>query len=403
MYRPYPFERMVKEKHLFLPSKPEPYGTILELVSNEIRPFLHTYIDCPPEFEALDSWYIPFTWVYDLYPILPYRRALGHWGTGKTRWAQTVGVLCRLSYVQGACANPAPLYRMCDIMQGTQIIDETEFSKNTEVGMALSQILNSGYSRFSGSVIRCIGRENVPTPFNTYAPRLIAARRGFSDNATESRTISHTSYEVERDDLPTVLGDEFWEKALRIRNKLFRWQLGQLTKPVVYDEEFTHRRMNARLKEIFLPLVSIIQEQKPREKLIEEVMRLNNEIVDAGQERFEASIVKTIIASWFAEVSLRMKDIAQRVRELEGIQDEKQLSPRKCGWYCKKVLQLKTGRAPTNPRPIEVKQEPTNFERLRRLVKRYGITKEEVQYLKQEYLAEKKVEAERNELFEKKA
>lgn len=383
IYLPYPLEKQIRDNHVFLPSQPKPYGSTIDLV-NEIQAFLHTYVDYPVEFERLDAWYCLYTWVYELYPILPYRRALGDWGTGKTRWGTVLGSICRLAYIQGACATPAVLFRMCDVMRGTQIIDETSFDKKTDVGQAMASVLNSGYSKVSGVVYRCTGENNIPTPFTTFAPRLICARREFGDEATESRVISHDSYEVERDDVPVLLDDEFWKKALVLRNKLLQWRFDHYIKNIEFNKDFETLGLNPRLKEIFLPLISMILEEDVRNRLVKDIKELNRNIIDVRSSRLEASVLKAVLCLSYRRERLTVKNIAEATRSLEGIINEKDFTPRKCGWFLRKRLKLKVSRLPKTPRPMAVEKSQKNKAILQRLMKKFGITSEEIKALENE-------------------
>jgi hypothetical protein len=49
---------------------------------------------------------------------------------------------------------------------------------------------------FLGVVVRCVGEEQTPALFNVYGPKIIAARDPFGDEATESRTLTHISYQT---------------------------------------------------------------------------------------------------------------------------------------------------------------------------------------------------------------
>ena len=130
VYRPHPVLRLYAEKgFLFLPERPEEYGNTMKL-ADEIYDFLYRHVDYEDTYRRLDVWYAFFTWVYDQFPIVPYRRALGDWGRGKSRWAKTLGSICYRAFIQGAATSAAPVFRLSDAIRGTQIIDENYFSLN---------------------------------------------------------------------------------------------------------------------------------------------------------------------------------------------------------------------------------------------------------------------------------
>ena len=100
--------------------------------------------------------------------------------------------------------------------------DQKEFAKVSEQGEAILNILNSGYSKALGFVRRCVGETHKPQAFVCYCPKLVAARRKFRDQATESRTITHNSYKVERLDIPQLLLNELYQEVATIQNQLLR-------------------------------------------------------------------------------------------------------------------------------------------------------------------------------------
>ena len=79
---PYYGDQEEKEVTKF-PSEATPYSSETGLIE-EISNFLHRYLCLEPKFEKFVPYYVCFTWVYDRFPVLPYLRALGDTGRGKT-------------------------------------------------------------------------------------------------------------------------------------------------------------------------------------------------------------------------------------------------------------------------------------------------------------------------------
>ncbi|RLC85530.1 MAG: hypothetical protein DRI79_11240, partial [Chloroflexi bacterium] len=52
----------------------------------QVQAFIHRYLDVDPFYEKMASYYVLFSWLYDSFNVLPYLRALGDYGTGKTRF-----------------------------------------------------------------------------------------------------------------------------------------------------------------------------------------------------------------------------------------------------------------------------------------------------------------------------
>ena len=79
-----PYNNLIKNEVVLLPSQPEEYGSEEELLA-DIQDFIHRYVDVSPLFEKIASYYVLFTWVYDSFNELPYLRLRGDPGSGKTR------------------------------------------------------------------------------------------------------------------------------------------------------------------------------------------------------------------------------------------------------------------------------------------------------------------------------
>ena len=117
MYEPLENYEDIKNKIFFLPEKPEEYNSEEEL-DNLILEHL-SYYDYPENYKKLDIAYIKLTWLSDFLETVPYRRALGDWGTGKSRWLECMVTLCRNGFKQGATATQVITFRKLDLYDGT--------------------------------------------------------------------------------------------------------------------------------------------------------------------------------------------------------------------------------------------------------------------------------------------
>jgi len=314
--KPHPVLKLYAEKgYAFLPSKPEEYGDTLKL-ADEIYRYLYKYVDYPDEYRRLDVWYAFFTWIYDRFPVLPYRRALGDTGRGKSRWLKVLGSICRLAFIQGAATSAAPVFRLSDSIRGTQLIDENYFTRKTEAGQAIILILNSGYDKTMGLVSRCVGDSHIPTPFTAFGPKLIASRFPFPDEATENRTITHYAYETDRSDIPTHLGEEFWGESLGLRNKLLLWRFRNLATEFEEDREFLTLKINSRLKEVLSPIAQVTQDKEVKDWLRNLALELNEAISDVRSETPQAGVLSAILALKREGKELQVKNIAEKFKEL---------------------------------------------------------------------------------------
>jgi len=368
----------LKIPHAFLPSEPIDYGNEEDL-TKELWEYLYYYIDYPGDFRKLDTWYARLTWIYDKFPVIFYRRALSpRYGEGKSRWCTVLGAVCYKAFVQGAVATPASVFRLSDEIQGTQLIDENNFSLRTEVGQAIMLILNSGYSMATGVVTRIdegAGGKRKARQFITFSPKLIATRQKFPDDATESRTITHSAHRTDRDDIPVLLGKDWLDWSLKLRNKLLSWRIHHIKEPIRLDSEFKKLKVEPRLKEILLPLASITSDGNVKTWLREFAIQANNEILEGRKETIEAYLLRAIFELMKERKHLSMGNIAEKL----GSELEFSPSARKVGTWVSNRLGLRKKRiydkeADTNPYTLII--DKPNIERLRELARVYGLTDE---------------------------
>lgn len=289
----------IENHQFFLAQQPIEYGSTIEL-RKKILEFLPQWVDYDAKFMALDSSYVFLSWLFDRLYVLPYRRALGEIGSGKSRWAEGVGQLCRLGFKQGATATAAGVYRKCHIYRGTQILDENEFGTIfSDVFRAICLVLNAGYSATQGMVTRCVGGMHIPKAFYCYGPRLIAARTRFGDIATESRTITHRSYKSNK--VPKEYSKDFFITTQKLRNKLLKWRLDHYDTPLTQQDEFMKgaikHRIDPRLMEVTMPLTRFIPPKDMKMyRTLATVLRESNEMLRADRESsMEAACLRGLL------------------------------------------------------------------------------------------------------------
>ena len=103
---------------VLFPSKPVDYGSQDQLVE-EVRAFIHRYVDVSGAFERLAAYYVCFTCVFDNFNEVPSLRVRGAYGTGKTRFLQTVGSLCYHTIFATAVPTLSPLFPTLHASGGT--------------------------------------------------------------------------------------------------------------------------------------------------------------------------------------------------------------------------------------------------------------------------------------------
>ena len=206
-----------------LPSGVEEYGDTLTLLA-EIETHIYRYLDVSPNYLKFAAYYVLLSWLYDRFHTLPYLRALGDTGCGKSRFLDVIGGLCYKAISASGCVTPAPIYRMLRKWQGTLILDEADMKNSDEYNEVVT-ILNCGFERGRPVIRATKDNPDKVQILPVYGPKVFATRRRFKDVALEARCLTEVMRETDRDDIPPVLGRKFFEEQQRLRNKLLLFRL----------------------------------------------------------------------------------------------------------------------------------------------------------------------------------
>lgn len=367
---PYPAQNsIIKSELVLFPSEAKKYRNEQELIK-KIQSFIHHYLDVTPFFEKLSAYYVLFTWVYDGFNELPYLRAIGDFGSGKTRLLQTIGSICYKPIFANGATTVSPIFRLIDGFRGTLILDEADFHYS-EAWSEIVKILNSGHSK-GMPVVRSEGgdkKEFEPRAFNVFCPKIIATRGYFKDKALESRFIvEEMGHRKLRDDIPISLPNIFWDEALELRNYLLMFRLKNFGKKTI-DESLVDRSLEPRLNQIIVPLASIIDNLDLREELKTSVAEYSQQMIcDRGME-FEGQILEVINELKNSGTTEPLiKQIKDKLLEKYGDDFDKKPTDRGIGARIRKSFKLHTQRGRDG-----YFIPATEKEKLERLFERYGI------------------------------
>lgn len=211
------------EGAVLLSGIPQSYTSETELIA-EIQQHIHHYLDVSPEFEIFSSYYVLLSYVFDRVHTLPYLRALGDTGSGKSRFLDIIGGLCYRASIVSGSITPAPIYRMIKRWRGTLVLDEADFKDSDEKNEVVT-ILNCGFEK-GRPVIRCDANDCDKLLFlPTFAPKVFATRYTFKDKALESRCLTEILTQTRRTDIPVVLGEKYFEARRVLRAKLMMFRV----------------------------------------------------------------------------------------------------------------------------------------------------------------------------------
>ncbi len=353
---------------VLLASGPEDYGSQQALIQ-EIQAFIHRYVDVSPTFEKLAAYYVLLTWIYDGFNELPYLRVRGEPGCGKTRFLQTVGMLCYKAIFASGASTVSPIFRILDIVRGTLVMDESDFRVSDERA-EITKILNNGNARgFPVLRSELVGRQEYdPQAYTVFGPKIVATRGFFEDRALESRFLTEDLGRSQvRSGIPITLPAVAHSEALTLRNKLLMFRFRNYGRRNL-AESAVDPAVEARLNQIFGPLLTIVDDLETATSISELVRQFNRQyIADRGMES-EAEVLEIISQLIDDDEPLAIKDITRAFVERFGDEYERKITVKWIGWIVRRKLLLKTQKShgvfviPTSEVPI-----------VRRLCERYGV------------------------------
>jgi hypothetical protein len=305
---------------------------------------------------------------------VPYLRAIGDFGSGKSRLLHTVGSLAYKPIFMAGATTVSPIFRILDESKGTLVLDEADFGQS-DMTSDIVKVLNTGYQRGT-PVLRSEGKGTFEIKtFEVFGPKIVATRETFKDKALESRfLVEDMGSSSLRSDIPRTLDESFYKQAQQIRNKLLMWRFDNYFKPLEKREEII-TGIHPRLNQIVVPLLTIIKDQTIRERLKQFIIQYNNELVTDRGMSWESDIVYAVLRLEHQHKATEptVKDITTELNKETDIDDD-MLQPRKVGWYLRAKLQLKTEKT----RKGFVLNIKRNRKRLDMWKERYGITDEDI-------------------------
>jgi hypothetical protein len=333
---------LVKNRIVLFPSAVAEYESDAALI-NEIRAFIHRYVTVGPLFEDIAAHYVLLTWIYESFGTLPYLRARGDFGSGKTRFLTVVGALCFRAIFAGS-STVSPLFRMLDIFHGTLVIDEGDFRISDEKA-EMVKILNNGNAR-GFPVLRSEqtgkGKEFNPVAYSVFGPKVIATRSYYQDPALESRFISEDmSKNRPRNDTPLHLPESFSLEAEQIRNKLLMFRFRNLSKYSV--TQATDGLLEPRISQIFAPLLCLVQDEDTRNEILELIRNYRIELSMDRSVNIESHVVEVIKELWTGE-ALTLRAITSRLNVKYRDDFQEAVSGKRIGHVVRKLLNIQTRR-----------------------------------------------------------
>ena len=300
-----------------LPSELGSKKAIRQLLA-EIRLFITRYFLLDVDIHIIQSsLYSLFTWVYDCFPYLPYLRARGAPGTGKSELMLLVGKICYRMMTTAGLTSIAGFKGMAHIYKGTLFIDEVDSlgSGSKEDRGELRALLNVRAMKEQARIVTMMdvlkpdGTHTFrPTTTFVFGPTLLTMYGAFKDPATESRCLSFDLYKRDVRDLlnhqppiePGVVPPEQEIEAQALTNDLLYFRLSTWMPRIEVDTavKLTDVRVNARMNQVMRPLKVLAHLHGDKELMddLNMVAEINfEEEMNRAKASFEAHIFRTIV------------------------------------------------------------------------------------------------------------
>lgn len=411
-YIPKPPNKMVKSGGVLFPSTLGEKRSTRDLIE-EVELFINRYylLD-DAHLVRIIAYYVLLTWIYDAFEALPYLRALGDYGSGKSELMKRVGYICYRRIAASGANTSATFFRTKEMYNGTVYIDEADLHDGGDMSNDIIKFLNLGamkgtpITRMVETVDYYGNKVLEPTPFDTFGPKLIAMREDFRDKAVGSRSLTINVVSKETEELmeagiPLHINDVFRQHALTMRNRLLRWRLENFVDQIELTDDLMDMHLSPRLNQVTMAVKSLaklvndhqlmdeittflrayaLEEIYERSLsvpayLVEAIWELwNNDQNDKTENLYVQNSRDGRLYFWMADIRERANMIMDALNEAGSVREEDvskskgELTPQGVGHYIRDTLQLEVGRRQGSGVPVYWDKE-----KMVRLGKKYGV------------------------------
>lgn len=314
----------LKEGAILLPAKAENYEDTNTLL-NEIKEFIHKWVDISDDFREMAAWYVLLTWVHDRVSTVPYLRFHGDLGTRKTQAIKTIGGLCYKAIDSAGSSSAAATERLVTHWGGTMMMNEADFYKS-DARADIVKLLNEGFE--SGGLVMKAHKENQDKVVATraYGPKILATRHRWDDQALESRCLTEEMRETKRDDILPVRTKDFREKQQELRNKLLMFRFENYHKineediekiwPKIREMDLERRLVQATISFSVL----FWQDEEMFERFMDFLKKHQQGLIEERAATFDGGIVRAIY-ELRNEDYITSSDIAEHLENQQNYED----------------------------------------------------------------------------------
>jgi len=335
---------------------------------------LKKYVDAPDLFQRISTSYILLSWLYDRFRVMPILRALGDFGTGKSRWLTVAGDLLYRRIRLSTASTFSPMFHLADRWQGSLVIDEGDLDwRNTQLETYL-------LTRYEKDNPFCRSDRNQPEKtevFKAYGPTLLTTRERFRTrqaSALESRCLTQVFDETEREDIPRNLPRDYDEERDRILSHLLYFRLTNFNQD--FGDPNTNlplvKNQSKRLQQIVLPMLAVFRNDP---EVTRDILTFVEQQQEALYQQRQASDEGLVLIAYLDLIDEGNQEpapheIAERVNR--DLPRYRKISPKGVGDKME-ALNLKRGRVGKRRFVIY------NPDRIKKLRKQYGLDRDDPQ------------------------
>ena len=213
-------------------------------------------------------------------------------------------------------------------------------------------------------------REFNPQAFQVFGPKIVATRGSYEDKGLESRFITAEMGSRElRADIPINLPESFKDEARELRNKLLLYRFHRRLE-VKLDESLVDPKLEPRVNQILLPLLSIVSDESLRAELRSVALEAQRGIVAERGLLVEAQVLE-ILAELMVSSNkpvIPVGEIATALIERYGSEYDRPITNRWVGSILKKRLNVPTYKS-HGVFVVPVSERP----KIELLCRRYGV------------------------------
>jgi len=285
-------QKKIEAKETYVPLDQIPWKPVTDVqpcddVWSEVRHHLYEHIDLSSGYDILTAWVLA-TWIPEKWDAIPYLFFYGPAGSGKT-WA--LEVLASISFrpFMSASTTLPVVFRACDFWHPTLFLDETEVYMRKERS-EIMHLLNAGYRKgFPATRIEDTKDGLKVKIFDCFGFKALAGTRAFVDTL-RSRCIIFNMSKATRE-IKTKIDPQ---RAEDLRKKLLMYRFQMLAKKEPHEE--TDINIKGRLRELFLPLISVAP-PGAKGSIINEAQKIEEITTQEEQASDEAIVFKAIMSA----------------------------------------------------------------------------------------------------------